>query len=124
MWELVKSFRFEAAHSLAGTSLGSASEQIHGHSFRAEVVIQGVPDPATGMLTDLTALEKKLEAIRLILDHKLLNKVEGLELPTLELIARFIWDRLATDIGKLVRVTVYRDSCGEACSYFGPQMQS
>jgi 6-pyruvoyltetrahydropterin/6-carboxytetrahydropterin synthase len=35
MWELTKSFRFEAAHALPGTTLGSASEEIHGHSFRA-----------------------------------------------------------------------------------------
>jgi 6-pyruvoyltetrahydropterin/6-carboxytetrahydropterin synthase len=120
MWELVKSFRFEAAHALAGTSLGKASEQIHGHSFRAEVMIRGVPDPATGMLTDLTALEKKLDAVRGQLDHKLLNNVEGLELPTLEHISRFVWQQL-TGVGQLARVSVYRDSCGEGCNYYGPQ---
>jgi 6-pyruvoyltetrahydropterin/6-carboxytetrahydropterin synthase len=120
MWELIKSFRFEAAHSLAATSLGKASEEIHGHSFRAEVVIRGAPDPATGMLLDLTALEKKLEEIRAKLDHKLLNKVDGLNLPTLENISRFVWEHLV-DIGELARVSVYRDSCGEACNYYGPK---
>ncbi|HEY0567357.1 MAG TPA: 6-carboxytetrahydropterin synthase [Xanthobacteraceae bacterium] len=118
MWELVKSFRFEAAHSLAGTSLGKASEEIHGHSFRAEVMIRGVPDPATGMLADLTALEKRLEAVRAKLDHKFLNKIEGLELPTLEYISRFVWQHLE-GVGKVTRVSVYRDSCGEGCHYYG-----
>lgn len=120
MWELIKSFRFEAAHSLAGTWLGKASEEIHGHSFRAEVVIRGTPDPATGMLADLTALEKKLEDTRAKLDHKLLNRIEGLELPTLEHISRFVWENL-DGIGSLARVSVYRDSCGEACNYYGPE---
>ena len=41
MWELVKSTRFEAAHALAQTSLGAAGEEIHGHSFRAEVAVRG-----------------------------------------------------------------------------------
>jgi 6-pyruvoyltetrahydropterin/6-carboxytetrahydropterin synthase len=120
MWELTKSFRFEAAHSLAGTSLGELSEEIHGHSFRAEVVLRGTPDPSTGMLADLTRLEKELEALRSTLDHKLLNRIERLGLPTLENLSRFIWDRVA-HIGHVVRVSVHRDSCGESCAYYGPE---
>ena len=48
MWELTKSFRFEAAHALAGTTLGEASQEIHGHSFRAEVrsAARPIPRPA------------------------------------------------------------------------------
>jgi 6-pyruvoyltetrahydropterin/6-carboxytetrahydropterin synthase len=49
MWELTKSFRFEAAHALSGTTFGVDSETIHGHSFRAEVTVRGTPNPATGM---------------------------------------------------------------------------
>jgi 6-pyruvoyltetrahydropterin/6-carboxytetrahydropterin synthase len=120
MWELTKSFRFEAAHSLAGTSLGEASEEIHGHSFRAEVVLRGKPDPATGMLADLTRLEKELEGLRTTLDHKLLNRIERLGLPTLENLSRFIWERVE-HVGPVVRVSVHRDSCGESCTYYGMQ---
>ena len=120
MWELTKSFRFEAAHSLAGTSLGEVSEEIHGHSFRAEVVIRGQPDPATGMLADLTRLETELDALRSMLDHKLLNRIERLGLPTLENLSRFIWERVE-HVGHVVRVSVHRDSCGESCSYYGRQ---
>jgi len=118
MWELTKSFRFEAAHSLAGTSLGEASEEIHGHSFRAEVVLRGKPDPATGMLADLTRLEQELNALRAMLDHKLLNRIEQLGLPTLENLSRFIWERVE-HVGQVVRVSVHRDSCGESCAYYG-----
>lgn len=120
MWELTKWFGFEAAHAISGTTLGADSEEIHGHSFRAEIAVRGKPDPATGMMIDLGRLEQSLAEIRKLLDHKFLNKVAGLEKPTLEYIAVFIWER-AEVAGKLTRVTVYRDSCNEACSYFGPQ---
>ena len=94
MWELTKSFRFEAAHALPGTTLGSASEEIHGHSFRAEVTVRGTPDPATGMVVDLGLLERSMADVQKTLDHKLLNKIEALGAPTLENLARFIWERL------------------------------
>src|SRR5262245_19387919 len=83
MWELTKSFRFEAAHALKGTTFGAASEEIHGHSFRAEVSVRGTSDPQTGMVVDLGLLQRSMEEVRLTLDHKLLNKVESLGMPTL-----------------------------------------
>jgi 6-pyruvoyltetrahydropterin/6-carboxytetrahydropterin synthase len=120
MWELTKSFQFEAAHTLPGTTLGEASEEIHGHSFRAEVTVRGVPDPATGMLLDLGLFEQRMADVRKKLDHRLLNKVEALGPPTLENLSRFIWEHLQ-HAGPITRVSVHRDSCGESCSYFGPQ---
>jgi 6-pyruvoyltetrahydropterin/6-carboxytetrahydropterin synthase len=120
MWELTKSFRFEAAHAISGTTLGSAGDEVHGHSFRAEVAIRGTPDPTTGMVVDLGLIEQSLAEIRGALDHKLLNRIDGLGTPTLENLSRFIWERVAPQ-GRVSRVTVFRDSCNEACSYFGPQ---
>jgi len=120
MWELTKSFRFEAAHALPGTTLGDSSEEIHGHSFRAEVSIRGTPDPATGMVVDLGVLEQRMTEVQKLLDHKLLNKVEALGQPTLENLTRFIWDRVQ-NAGHVTRVSVHRDSCNESCTYFGPQ---
>jgi 6-pyruvoyltetrahydropterin/6-carboxytetrahydropterin synthase len=120
MWELTKSFQFEAAHALPGTTLGAASEEIHGHSFRSEVTVRGTPDTATGMLMDLGILEQSLAEVRKTLDHKLLNKIEALGPPTLENLARFIWERVAR-AGQVTRVSVHRDSCHESCTYYGPQ---
>ena len=120
MWELTKSFRFEAAHSLKGTTFGAASEEIHGHSFRAEVSVRGTADPATGMVLDLGKLDEAVGALRKRLDHKLLNRIEALETPTLENLSRFIWERVQ-HAGKITRVSVHRDSCNESCTYFGPQ---
>ena len=109
MWELTKSFRFEAAHALTGTTLGEASMEIHGHSFRAEVTVRGTPDPATGMVLDLGLLDRSMANVRNTLDHKLLNKIEALGPPTLENLSRFIWERVQ-HAGKLTRVSVHRDS--------------
>ena len=118
MWELTKSFRFEAAHTLTGTTLGAAGAEVHGHSFRAEVAIRGTPDPATGMIVDLGLFEQNIADTRRVLDHRLLNRVEGLGVPTLENLARFIFERVQ-HAGRVSRVSVFRESCNESCSYFG-----
>jgi 6-pyruvoyltetrahydropterin/6-carboxytetrahydropterin synthase len=120
MWELTKAFKFEAAHMLPGTTLGATSEEIHGHSFRSEVTIRGTADPATGMVMDLGILERSMADVQKTLDHKLLNKIEALGPPTLENLARFIWERVA-HAGQVTRVSVHRDSCYESCTYYGPQ---
>jgi 6-pyruvoyltetrahydropterin/6-carboxytetrahydropterin synthase len=120
MWELTKSFRFEAAHAISGTTLGAVSEEVHGHSYRAEVTIQGTPNPETGMIMDTGVLEQSLADVRRTLDHRFLNRINDLEAPTLENLARYIWDRVQ-HAGSLARVTVHRDSCNESCTYFGPQ---
>ncbi len=120
MWEIVKSFRFEAAHTLSGTTLGADAEQVHGHSFRAEVALRGTPDPKTGMVKDFGAIDAALADVRRTLDHRMLNKIAGLEQPTLETLARYIFERLRP-LGHVARVTVNRDSCGESCSYFGEE---
>ena len=120
MWELTKSFRFEAAHALSGTTFGERAEQIHGHSFRTEVTVRGTPDPQTGMVLDLGVLDHRMSEVQKLLDHKLLNTVEELGPPTLESLSRFIWERLQ-HAGKVTRVSVHRDSCNESCTYYGSE---
>ena len=78
MFELTKQFRFEAAHTLTREIEAEASRRIHGHSYRAEVVIAGERDPRTGMVADLGALERTLDGVRHELDHRFLDDVEGL----------------------------------------------
>jgi 6-pyruvoyltetrahydropterin/6-carboxytetrahydropterin synthase len=117
MWEVTKSFYFDAAHTLSGTTLGTVAEEVHGHSFRAEVAVEGIPDPATGMVIDLGRLDEAVVALRKRLDHKMLNKIEGLGKPTLENLARFICEELAP-VGPIARVTITRESCAETCTYW------
>ena len=89
MFELSKQFRFEAAHTLERAIDAEGSRRIHGHSYRAEVVIRGKADPNTGMVVDLGLFERALEVARLGLDHHFLDDVPGpvsythLTLPTI-----------------------------------------
>jgi 6-pyruvoyltetrahydropterin/6-carboxytetrahydropterin synthase len=120
MFELGKQFRFEAAHTLHRTIDAEPSRRIHGHSYRAEVTLRGERDPETGMVLDLGIFEQAIQAAREGLDHHLLDEVADLGPATIENLSAWIWRRLAPECVGLTRVTVYRDSSGDACSYFGP----
>ena len=120
MWELSKTFRFEAAHTLKREIDAASSRRIHGHSYRAEVTIRGIAAPDTGMVIDLGILDQTLESVRAHLDHTFLDEVSDLGPATMENLSSWIWRQLAAVAPGLARVTVYRDSCGETCSYFGP----
>jgi 6-pyruvoyltetrahydropterin/6-carboxytetrahydropterin synthase len=126
MFEISKQFRFEAAHTVrrkAGNeAVQDASRRIHGHSYRAEVVVRGDADPNTGMVVDFGVLERTVEQARLGLDHHFLNDLPDLGPATMENLCTWIWRKVSGCAG-LERVTVYRDSTGETCSYFGPQKQ-
>jgi 6-pyruvoyltetrahydropterin/6-carboxytetrahydropterin synthase len=119
MHELCKQFRFEAAHTLRRALEADASSTIHGHSYRAEVVLRANADPVTGMVMDLGALDAVLGTIRGDLDHRFLDEIEGLGPATLENLSRWIWNRAQGRLPGLCRVTVHRDSTGDACSFFG-----
>jgi 6-pyruvoyltetrahydropterin/6-carboxytetrahydropterin synthase len=119
MFELSKQFRFEAAHTLERAIDAEGSRRIHGHSYRAEVVIRGEADPKTGMVVDLGLFERAIDIARLGLDHHFLDDIPGLGPATLENLSLWIWRKVSGTCGPLARVTVYRDSAGEACSYFG-----
>lgn len=117
--EVTKDFRFEAAHTLQRDIGAEGSRRIHGHSYRAQVAVRGRPDPATGMVIDLERLERLFDAVRAGLDHHLLDEVAGLGPATMENLAVWIWRHLAPDVAGLCRVTLYRDSLGESCTYLG-----
>lgn len=119
MFELSKQFRFDAAHTLDRVIQTDSSRRIHGHSYRAEVTVRGRPDPVTGMVVDLGILEASMEDARDALDHRFLDEINDLGPATMENLSRWIWDRLKPAVANLFRVSVYRDSSGETCSYWG-----
>ncbi|GGA00009.1 6-pyruvoyl trahydropterin synthase family protein [Sphingobium fuliginis] len=122
MFELSKQFRFDAAHTLDRVIETETSRRIHGHSYRAEVFVRGLPDPTTGMVVDLGLLQRTMEGARDALDHRFLDEINDLGPATMENLSRWIWNRLSPVIGNLHKVTVYRDSSGEACSYWGEEV--
>jgi len=122
MFELSKQFRFDAAHTLDRAIDTEPSRRIHGHSYRAEVTVRGRPDPVTGMVVDIGLLERSMADARDALDHRFLDEISDLGPATMENLCRWIWVRLSPAIGNLFRVSVYRDSSGEACSYWGEEV--
>lgn len=116
--ELVKDFRFEAAHRLPNVPAGHKCARLHGHSFRGELAIRGEADPITGWVMDFSELSKHLEPIVDRLDHYYLNEVEGLENPTSENLAVWIWRQLQPSLPSLYRITI-EETCSSRCHYFG-----
>ena len=118
--ELSYRFGFDAAHRFTHFPPGHPNHGVHGHSFQVEIAVRGEPDPGTGFVMDFAELEKACGELRGALDHHLLNDVEGLDKPSLENLCAWIWRRLAPRFPSLARVTVRRDSSGQACVYSGP----
>lgn len=116
--ELVKDFRFEAAHWLPNVPEGHKCRRMHGHSFRGEVAVRGEVDPATGWLMDFADLKKAVDPIIHELDHYCLNDIPGLSNPTSEMVAVWLWNRLAPQVPLLHRVTI-EETCSSRCHYFG-----
>ena len=117
---IYKDFLFEAAHYLPGAAPGTPNARIHGHSFRARVVIDGEPNADTGVVFHFDDLAKAIAETQDALDHRMLNEVDGLATPTLERIAVWIWNRLANSVPGLAEIEVSRDSCHEGVIYTGP----
>jgi len=120
MFELAKQFSFEAAHTLRRSVDAAPSRRIHGHSYKAEVIVQGERDEH-GMVLDLALFGRAIEAAREGLDHHFLDEVEGLGPATIENLAAWIWRVVEPTCPGLVRVAVWRESSGDRCTYFGPE---
>ena len=117
---IYKEFTFEAAHFLPSAPDGHPNARIHGHSFRVRISVDGEPDSETGLLIHFDDLKTALDDLRGTLDHNFLNNIEGLENPTLELISKWLWDRLHNRIHGLAEIALSRDTCHEGCIYTGP----
>lgn len=118
--EITKSFTFEAAHNFPQMGKDHPYARLHGHSFKVDVTIGGPRDAAHGWVVDFDEVTKALNDLRDTLCHNYLNDIEGLENPSLENIAIWIADKLSGAYPGLLRVTVMRPSCGEACTYSLP----
>ena len=115
---LVREFTFEAAHFLPNVPQDHKCRRMHGHSFRVEVAVEGDVDPAMGWFLDYAVIRDAVEPVRAQLDHYCLNEVAGLENPTSEHVARWIWERVKPALPSLMRVTV-AETCESRCEYEG-----
>ena len=115
---LVQEFRFEAAHRLPRVPTGHKCARLHGHSFKIEIAVAGPVDEQTGWFIDYGHIHDAWMPLFAQLDHNYLNDVPGLENPTSENLARWLWDKLVVPIPSLVRITVF-ETCDARCEYEG-----
>jgi 6-pyruvoyltetrahydropterin/6-carboxytetrahydropterin synthase len=113
--ELTQEFYFEAAHTLAREHDSEPSRRIHGHTYHAEVTVRGERDPRSGMIVDLAVLRSHIATVRGMLDHRLLDDVDGLGHPTIENLAAFIGSRLRALEPRVSSVRVRRKASGDSC---------
>jgi 6-pyruvoyltetrahydropterin/6-carboxytetrahydropterin synthase len=116
--ELRKTFQFEAAHLLPNLPATHKCRRLHGHSFRVEVAVAGPCDPHLGWLMDYAEIGDAFKPVFEQLDHRYLNDVPGLENPTSEQIAAWIWTRLKPAL-PLLREVIVAETCNARCVYSG-----
>jgi 6-pyruvoyltetrahydropterin/6-carboxytetrahydropterin synthase len=90
---------FDSAHFLPNVPDGHKCRRMHGHTYRIRLEVSGPIDPTTGWVVDYADVKALWDPLKRALDHRLLNEIKGLENPTCEIIAAWIWLELA---GKLL----------------------
>lgn len=116
--ELRKTFQFEAAHLLPRLPKSHKCRRLHGHSFKVEIAVAGQCDPQLGWVMDYAEISAVFDPIWKKLDHYYLNDIPGLENPTSENIAIWIWRKLKPRLPLLVEVVV-AETCTARCVYRG-----
>jgi 6-pyruvoyltetrahydropterin/6-carboxytetrahydropterin synthase len=116
--DIFRVFTVEAAHRLPHVPTGHKCARLHGHSFRIEVHVGGPVDPATGWVMDFADLKRAFAPTFERLDHHYLNEIEGLENPTSENLARWVWEQVKPVVPGLTRIVIH-ETCTSGCSYSG-----
>jgi len=117
--ELFKTFTLEAAHRLPKVPAEHKCRRLHGHSFRIELHVAGPIDRELGWVIDFAELTQAFKPLYDQLDHHYLNEIPGLENPTSEQLAIWIWDRLKSKLALLSAVVIH-ETCTSGCRYNGP----
>jgi 6-pyruvoyltetrahydropterin/6-carboxytetrahydropterin synthase len=116
--EIYRDFTIEAGHRLPLVPVGHDCGRQHGHSFRIRVCVEGRVDPKSGWVIDFAEIAAAFEPLRAQLDHADLNTIPGLENPTSELLAIWIWDRLHPRLPGLSCIEV-AETATSGCIYRG-----
>ncbi|MBW2714019.1 MAG: 6-carboxytetrahydropterin synthase QueD [Deltaproteobacteria bacterium] len=116
--DVFKIFRFEAAHRLPNVPEGHKCGRLHGHSFLVEIHVSGPVDEHAGWVMDFGDIKEAFKPLENRLDHNFLNEIEGLENPTSEVLARWIWRELKPQLDILSKVVV-QETCTAGCIYTG-----
>lgn len=117
--EIYKEFTFEAAHRLPNVPEGHKCARLHGHSYLITVHVEGPVGETTGWVMDFGDVSAVVKPVVKELDHYYLNEIDGLENPTSEVLAGWLWDRLVPSLSGLTKIGV-RETCTSGCLYTGP----
>ncbi len=116
--EIFKEFRFEAAHRLPHVPAEHKCARLHGHSFVVQVHVRGPVGERSGWIVDFADITAAWGPLHAVLDHNYLNEVPGLENPTSERLAQWIWRKIGPGLPGLSQVQV-RETCTSGCVYRG-----
>lgn len=105
--QIFKQFSFDSAHFLPNVPEGHKCKEIHGHTYRLTVYVSGELDEKLGWVMDFAILKNAIEPLIKSIDHTLLNNIEGLENPTCERIAVWIWDRIKPKVPQLSKIELH-----------------
>ena len=115
---ITKSFMFESAHWLPHVPAEHKCRRLHGHCYRVELAVTGPVDPVTGWVMDFADLSAAFEPVRGALDHRTLNEIDGLDNPTSEQIAAWIWQRVKPAL-PLLSAVIVEENPANRCEYRG-----
>ncbi len=116
--KIFKQFSIEAAHRLPNVPAGHQCARLHGHSFQIKITATGDIGETSGWVMDFADITAAFKPLRDQLDHYYLNDIEGLENPTSEVLAQWIWDRLKPALPQLSEIEI-RETCTSGCIYNG-----
>jgi len=116
--DIFKAFRFEAAHRLPHAGEDNKCYRLHGHSFRVEIHVTGSVHKEKGWVMDFADIKALFDPVLDELDHRYLNDIDGLDNPTSENIARWIWNRMKPSLHRMSKVVV-QETCTAGCVYEG-----
>lgn len=111
-------FTIEAAHRLPNVRAGHKCARLHGHSFRIELHLRGDVGPQTGWVMDFADVKAAFQPIYDQLDHHYLNEIAGLENPTSENLAKWVWQKARPVLPLLSKVVIH-ETCTSGCEYQG-----
>ena len=115
---LFKEFTFEAAHRLPHVPEGHKCARLHGHSFVVRISVDGEVGEQSGWVMDFGDIKAAFKPLYDRLDHYYLNEIPGLENPTSENLACWIWRELSPSWPQHSAVEI-RETCTSGCIYLG-----
>lgn len=116
--EIYKEFTFEAAHHLPNVPPNHKCRRLHGHSFRVSIHVDGDIGEKSGWVMDFADIKQAFDPLYKILDHNYLNEIEGLDNPTSENLAIWIWQKLKPELAALSKIEI-KETCTSGCIYYG-----